>query len=66
MMVGYKSKSDVRAESDVLLADFLRSGGTITIGTVKKTPRVKVSCKTSRGFVTGSSGFAVGFRNRSL
>ena len=34
---------------------------TVTVYKPTKTPRSKMSCKNSRGFVTGSSGIASGF-----
>ena len=34
---------------------------TVTVYKPQKTPRSKMSCKNSRGFVSGSSGIANGF-----
>ena len=65
MNVIYRSKSDIRAENEVALKQFLRKGGSIEVVATKKAPKQKMSGKTSRGFVTGTSGFASGMPRKS-
>ena len=50
----YKSKSEIRAESEKTLESFLKSGGVIEVVKAKRIPKVKMSCKNSRNFL-GSS-----------
>lgn len=61
-----KSKSELRAESEKLLKKFLKAGGSIEIVKSRKAPKQKMTCKNSRGFTTGTSGFAVGYPSKSL
>ena len=62
----YKSKSQIRAEGEDALAKFLKAGGTIEVVKAKKAPKSKMTCKSSRGFQGGTSGFATGFPRRSV
>ena len=62
----YKSKSQVRTETADALAQFLARGGTIEVVKAKKAPKQKMTCKNSRGFNGGTSGFATGFPKSSL
>lgn len=63
----YKTKAQLRAESEEQIADFLRRGGVIEVSTRKaKAPASKMRAKSSRGFISGSSGFAAGFPRRSI
>lgn len=62
----YKSKSQVRTETKDALEAFLRAGGTIEVVKAKKAPKQKMTCKSSRGFQSGTSGFATGFPKRSI
>lgn len=65
MNVIYRSKSDIRAETEIALKQFLRTGGSVEVVATKKAPKQKMSGKTSRGFVTGTSGFASGMPRKS-
>ena len=57
----YKSKSELRAETEKQLTLFLKKGGSIEIVKARKAPSQKMGGKVSRGASTGSSGFATGF-----
>lgn len=57
----FKTKSQIRQETESQVKAFLRTGGSIEIVKSKKAPKQRMSGKTSRGFVKGSSGFANGF-----
>lgn len=62
-----KSKSEVRAESEKALNAFLRKGGVIQVDTRKRRdPKSKMSAKSSRGFVSGTGGFANGYPRKSV
>ena len=61
-----KTKSQLRAEGDDALTKFLKAGGVIQVAKPRKTPRSKMTAKNSRGFTTGTSGFANGFPKRSF
>lgn len=60
----YKSKSQVRAETADAVEKFLRSGGVIEQVKARKAPKQKMVCRTSRGFTSGSSGFATGYPSK--
>jgi hypothetical protein len=62
----YKSKSELRAETEKQLQLFLKKGGSIEIIKPRKTPRSKMKSKTTRVASTGTSGFAVGFPTKSF
>jgi hypothetical protein len=65
----YKSKSQIREESAAALAEFLARGGSVEVVKAKKMRKrttQKMSGKTSRGFRSGSSGFAVGYSRSTL
>ena len=61
-----KSKSEIRAEMELALKKFLKSGGTIEVVKSRKAPKQKMTTKSSRGFQSGTSGFASGFPRRSF
>jgi hypothetical protein len=61
-----KSKSELRAESEKLMKKFLKAGGSIEIVKSRKAPKQKMTCKNSRGFVSGTSGFAAGYPTKTL
>lgn len=65
-MIVFKTKSQLRAETEKQVKKFLRSGGTIEVVKARKTPTQKMRAKSSRGFVSGTSGFANGFPRKSL
>ena len=69
MNVVYKPKAVVRQETNDAVAQFLRNGGSIEIVPPKKTrgrTKQKMSSKSSRGFQSGTSGFATGYPRKSL
>lgn len=66
MNVIYKSKSQVRTETADALEQFLARGGQIEVVKARKAPKAKMSAKSSRGFQSGTSGFATGFPKRSI
>lgn len=59
------TKAEARAESEKALKAFLKSGGSIETVKSRKAPKSKMSGKSSRGFISGTSGFANGFPKRS-
>jgi hypothetical protein len=65
----YKPKSVVRQETSESIQQFLASGGQIQVIPAKKTRKrttQKMSAKTSRGFQSGTSGFANGYPRKTL
>ena len=69
MNVVYKPKAVVRQETNDAVQAFLKAGGSIEIVPAKKTrKRTKqtMASKTSRGYTTGSSGFATGYPRKAL
>ena len=57
----YKSKSEIRAETEKQLKAFLRKGGSIEVIKPRKAPKQRMSGKTTRNASTGTSGFATGY-----
>jgi hypothetical protein len=62
----YKSKSQVRAETQDAVEKFLRSGGVIEVVKSKKTPKQKMKAVGTRQSSTGTSGFATGYSRSSF
>ena len=65
----YKSKSQLREETSEAIQQFLARGGSIEVVPSKKMRRrttQKMAAKTSRGFQSGTSGFATGFPRKTL
>jgi len=62
----YKSKSEIRAETEKQVKLFLKKGGTIEVAKPRKAPKQTMRAKTSRGFVSGTGGFANGFPRKTL
>lgn len=61
------SKSEAREQGDKALQLFLKKGGVIQVNEKKrKAPKTKMSGKSSRGFMGGTSGFATGFPSRTF
>lgn len=61
------TKAEARSEGERAMQAFLKKGGVIQVDEKKrKAPRTKMSSKSSRGFMGGTSGFAVGFPSKSL
>ncbi len=61
----FKSKSELRAETEKQLKMFLKKGGIIEVIKPRKAPKSKMSAKTTRVGSTGTSGFATGYPRRS-
>jgi hypothetical protein len=69
MNVVYKPKAVVRQETNDAVQAFLKAGGSIEIVPAKKQrgrTKQKMSSKSSRGFQSGTSGFATGYPRKSL
>jgi hypothetical protein len=65
----YKPKSEQRAETSEALQQFLAAGGQIQVIPAKKTrgrTKQKMVAKSSRGFQSGTSGFATGYPRKTL
>ena len=62
----YKSKSELRAETEKQMALFLKRGGSIEIVKARKAPKQRMNGKTTRMSSTGTGGFAVGFPRKSF
>jgi len=65
----YKSKAEQRVETSEAIQQFLARGGSIEIVPAKKMRRrttQKMAGKTSRGFQSGTSGFATGYPRKTL
>lgn len=56
-----QSKAEMREEGKDALERFLKAGGVIQVGKPARAKKSKMSGKTSRGFQSGTSGFATGF-----
>lgn len=61
-----QTKAEIRAESEKALKAFLKKGGVIEVGRPARAKKTKMSAKSSRGFVSGTSGFANGFPRRTV
>jgi hypothetical protein len=66
MSVVYKSKSEIRQETEAQLKAFLKRGGVIEVVKSRKAPKQKMNAKTTRVASTGTSGFSVGFPRKSF
>jgi hypothetical protein len=61
-----QTKAEARAESEKAIAAFLRAGGVIQVDERKRrAPKAKMASKSSRGFVSGTSGFATGMPRKT-
>jgi hypothetical protein len=62
-----KSKSELRAEGERALQAFLKRGGSITeVKASRRKTTSKMRANSSKGFVSGTSGFANGYPKRTL
>ena len=69
MNVIYKPKSEIRVETSEAIQQFLARGGQIQVIPAKKQrgrTKQKMAAKTSRGFQSGTSGFATGYPRKAL
>jgi hypothetical protein len=62
----YKTKAELRAETEQQVTLFLKKGGSIEVIKPRKAPKQKMNGKTTRQASTGTSGFAVGFPTKSF
>lgn len=60
------TKSELRAESEKALQTFFRKGGSVIVEKPKRIKKSTMSTKSSKGFVSGTSGFAAGYPRRSI
>jgi hypothetical protein len=60
----FKSKSELRDETEKQLKLFLKKGGSIEVVKSRKAPKQRMSGKTTRTGSTGTSGFATGYPTR--
>ena len=56
-----RTKAESRAAAEKEIKAFLRKGGVINVEKPQKNPKTFMSAKSSRGFMTGTSGFAIGY-----
>ena len=62
-----KTKSVIRAEGDKALQLLLKRGGAITeVKASRKKTTSKMRANSSKGFVSGTSGFATGYPKRTM
>ena len=64
MTIIYKTKTQIRVETESEVEKFLRSGGIIEVIKSRKAPKQRMSGKTTRVGSTGTGGFAVGFPSK--
>ena len=61
----YKSKAELRVETEKQVKLFLKKGGSIEVVKARKAPKQKMRAKNSGGFSNGTSGFANSFPSKS-
>jgi len=61
----FKSKSELRAETEKQLKAFLKKGGSIEVIKPRKAPKQRMSGKVTKSGSTGTSGFATGYPRKS-
>jgi hypothetical protein len=61
-----KTKAELREESEKALKKFIRAGGVVEVGRPARVRKGTMSAKSSRGFVSGTGGFATGYPRRSV
>lgn len=62
----YKSKAELRIETENALKKFLKQGGSIEVVKSRKAPKMLMRSKVTKQSSTGTSGFAVGFPSKSF
>lgn len=60
------TKAEARAESEKALKAFLRKGGQVIVEKPQRVRKSKMAAKSSRGFMSGTGGFATGYPRRSI
>jgi hypothetical protein len=56
-----RTKAESRAAAEKEVKAFLRKGGVIKVDKPQRNPKTFMSAKSSRGYLGGTSGFAIGF-----
>ena len=62
----YKSKSQVRTETEDALQAFLAAGGKIEVVKARKAPKSKMRAKTTKNSSGSTGGFAMGYSRSSF
>jgi hypothetical protein len=65
-MIMYKSKAEIRIETENAVKKFLKQGGSIEVVKSRKGPKMLMRAKVTKQASTGTSGFAVGFPRKSF
>jgi hypothetical protein len=65
-MIMYKSKAELRIETENAIKKFLKQGGSIEVVKSRKGPKMLMRAKVTKQASTGTSGFAVGFPRKSF
>jgi hypothetical protein len=65
-MIMYKSKTEMRIETEQAMMKFLKQGGSIEVVKSRKGPKMIMRAKVTKQASTGTSGFAVGFPRKSF
>jgi hypothetical protein len=65
-MIMYKSKAQLRIETENAVKKFLKQGGSIEVVKSRKGPKMVMRSKVTKQASTGTSGFAVGFPRKSF
>ena len=60
------TKAEARAESEKALKAFFRKGGSVIVEKPQRVKKTAMAAKSSKGFVSGTSGFASGYPRRSI
>lgn len=60
-----KTKAQLREESEKAMQVFLSRGGVVEVGRTARARKSKMVGKMSRGFVSGTGGFATGYPRKS-
>jgi hypothetical protein len=61
----FKTKSQLRVETETAVKRFIKSGGSVEVVKPRKAPKQYMRGKTTRVGSTGTSGFATGYPKRS-
>lgn len=61
----YKTKAELRAETEKQVQLFLKKGGTVEVVKARKAPKQTMRSRNSGGFSNGTSGFANSFPSKS-
>ena len=64
-MIIVKTKSQLRAETELAVSQFIRSGGSVEVVKARKAPKQYMRGKTTKVASVGTSGFAAGYPRKS-